>query len=157
MKINDTTGKDAWCVKGMWKKWDDMTPEEKSAKMAAKKAIREACGEKENWKYNDKEYPAYDVRLVQVNATVGSGMSTRTIISGHRIAVISPDTAEPVMRDNPPGRVYEVGTAQGCPERGLVRGIFRGLPAIQEHAGHGHWRTIAIIGYQGMALPERSA
>ena len=110
-----------------------------------------------NWKYKEREYSACDVRLVEVNVTVGSGMTTRTNISGSRIAIISPHVAESVMRDNPPGRLYEIGTARGCPERGLVRGIFRGLPAIQEHAGHGHWRTIAIIGRQGMALPERSA
>ena len=108
-----------------------------------------------NWKYKNKDYPAYDIRLVQVNATVGSGMSTRTIISGHRIPLISPDTAAVALQDNPPGRVYEVGTARGCPERGLVRGDFRGLPALQSHAGHGQWVTEAIIGDAATVIPAR--
>jgi hypothetical protein len=54
-----------------------------------------------NWKYNDKEYPAVDVRLVECNVTVGSGMRTHDEIHPHRIAILDAEVAAIVLRDNP--------------------------------------------------------
>ena len=108
-----------------------------------------------NWKYNDKEYPAVDVRLVECNVTVGSGMRTHDEIHPHRIAILDAEVAAIVLFDNPIGKRWEIGTARGCPESGLESGHFRGLPALREHAGHGFWRTVAIIGDASTVIPPR--
>lgn len=107
------------------------------------------------WTFEGHDYPAADVRRVQVNVTVGSGMSTRDIVGGHDIAILSAQVADQVMADHPASGHFEVGSARGCPSYGLVRGEFRGIAALQQHAGHGHYRTVAIIGDQGTIIPPR--
>ena len=44
---NETTGIDLWCYQGQWKTWNEMLPHEQVAKLAAKKAIKEATEKKE--------------------------------------------------------------------------------------------------------------
>ena len=108
-----------------------------------------------NWKYQGKEYPAVDVRLVECNVTVGSGMRAHDVINPHRIAILDAEVAAIVLRHNPLGERWEIGTAQGCPKSGLTSGHFRRLPALQEPAGHGYWRTVAIIGDAATIIPPR--
>ncbi len=107
------------------------------------------------WTFAGHDYPAADVRRVQVNVTTGSGMSVRTVVGWDDIAILAAAVADRVIADNPVSGYFEIGSAAGCPRYGLERGEFRGIAAIRKHTGNGHYRTVAIIGDRGTIIPPR--
>lgn len=110
------------------------------------------------WSWAGQQYPAISIDIVDVDIVIGTGMSTHTQRDTRMIPTLSREVAQQVLADHKPTRVYDVGTARGCAQDGLVYGVFGGRryeilgpivggrPAIQEHAGHGHYRTVAFIG-----------